>query len=204
MRPGSAIPQGVRLGRDPFGGATFTLANRLQRALWQLTCRLLFWPSPIPLHGWRCWLLRRFGARIADGCAVYPDVRIWAPWNLEMASKACLGPGVRCYNMAPVSLGRRALVSQHSHLCTGSHDYTAETFDLTAAPITIGDDAWLCAEAFVAPGLTIGAGTVVGARAVVTRSLPAWTVCAGHPCRPIKSRRSQTDGHTPWLGGVGP
>jgi len=181
----------------PFEGPSFSLANRLQRASWQLICGVLFWPSPIALHGWRCWLLRRFGARIGPGCAIYPDVRIWAPWNLRMAAQACLGPAVHCYNMAPVQLGRRALVSQRSHLCTGSHDYESETFALTMAPITIGDDAWVCAESFVGPGIAIGPGAVVGARAVVTRSLPAWTVCAGNPCRAIKPRQrpayTQTD-----------
>lgn len=181
------LPSGSK--RQPFSGPTFTLANRLQRLGWQLVCTLLFRPSPIPLHRWRCWLLRCFGARIARGCVVYPDVHIWAPWNLQMAEQACMGPGVRCYNMAPVSLGRRALVSQFSHLCAGGHDYESETFALTTAPITIGDDAWLCADTFVAPGIAIGNGAVAGARAVVTRSLPPWTVCGGNPCRPIKPRQ---------------
>lgn len=189
---------------DPFGRATFSLANRLQRSGWQLICSLLFRPSPIPLHGWRCWLLRCFGAQIAHGCAIYPDVRIWAPWNLQMAERACLGPGVRCYNMAPVILGRRALVSQYSHLCTGSHDYESETFALTTAPITIGDDAWLCSGAFVGPGIAIGRGAVVGACSVVTRSMPAWMVCAGNPCRPIKPRRPPLYSHSSSLRVVSP
>ena len=91
--------------------------------------------------------------------------------------------------MAPVRLGERAVVSQGVHLCTGSHDYESENFQLFARPIQIGADAWICAEVFLAPGVSIGAGAVIGARAVVTSDQPAQMVCAGNPCVPIKHRR---------------
>jgi putative colanic acid biosynthesis acetyltransferase WcaF len=90
--------------------------------------------------------------------------------------------------MAPVILGTRVVVSQGAHLCTGSHDYQTDNFQLFARPIVIGADAWICAEAFLAPGVSIGNGAVIGARAVVTRDQPAWTVSSGNPCRPIKLR----------------
>lgn len=173
---------------NPYEGASFSRRNRLARLLWNATWMLLFRPTPPPLHGWRCWLLRRFGARVAPGCHVYGDVLIWAPWNLVMEPLSCLGPRVICYSMAAVQLGERAVVSQGVHLCTGSHDYTSENFQLYAQPITIGSDAWICAEAFLGPGVEIGEGAVIGARAVVTRSQPAWMVCAGNPARVIKPR----------------
>lgn len=105
-----------------------------------------------------------------------------------MANYSTLGRRVICYSMAPVSIGERAVVSQGAYLCTGSHDYESETFQLFARPITIGADAWICAEAFLSPGVSIGTGAVIGARAVVTRDQPAWMVCAGNPCRPLKPR----------------
>ena len=80
------------------------------------------------------------------------------------------------------------MVSQGVHLCTGSHDYESENFQLFARPISIGADAWVCSEAFVGPGVSIAAGAVIGARSVVTRDQAAWMVCAGNPCRPIKPR----------------
>jgi putative colanic acid biosynthesis acetyltransferase WcaF len=173
---------------NPFQGPSFSRRNRLIRLVWQIAWLLLFRPTPPPMHGWRCWLLRRFGARIAPSCHVYSDVDIWAPWNLQMAPHSCLGPRVICYSMAPVILGERAVVSQGVHLCTGSHDHESENFQLFARPIAIGADAWICAEVFLAPGVSIGEGAVIGARAVVTRDQPAWMVCAGNPCRPLKSR----------------
>ena len=173
---------------NPFVGPSFSRRNRLGRVLWHFVWLLLFRPSPPPMHAWRCWLLRRFGARIARGCHVYSDVRIWAPWNLQMARKACLGRRVICYSIAPVKLGERSVISQGVHLCTGSHDFESEDFQLVARPITIRADVWVCAEAFVGPGVLIAPGAVIGARSVVMRDQPPWMVCAGHPCQPIKVR----------------
>lgn len=59
---------------------------------------------------------------------------------------------------------------------------------LLRLPISIGDGVWICSEAYVGPNVRIGDGAVIGARAVVTRDMPADTVCAGNPCRPVKPR----------------
>lgn len=178
----------ILANNKPFEGASFTLGNRLARFSWQLVWSLLFRPTPPAMHAWRCWLLGCFGARIGAGCHIYSDARIWAPWNLHMAAKACLGPRVICYSIAPIHLSERVVVSQGAHLCTGSHDYSLESFPLFAKPISIGADAWICAEAFIGPGVNIGEGAVIGARSVVTQSQPAWMVCAGNPARPLKQR----------------
>ena len=90
--------------------------------------------------------------------------------------------------MAPVVLGERVVVSQGVHLCTGSHNYNLASFPLFAESIIIHSDAWICTEAFVGPGVTVGEGAVIGARAVVIRSQPRWMVCAGNPARPSKVR----------------
>ena len=55
-------------------------------------------------------------------------------------------------------------------------------------PIIVGPQAWIAAEAFIHPGVSIGEGCVIGARSVVTKNMPAWMVCAGHPCKPLKER----------------
>ena len=129
-----------------------------------------------------------FGAKIGSPCFVYNDVQIWAPWNLKMANYSTLGRGSNVYSMGKVSLGLRTVVSQGVHLCTGSHDHQSENFQLFSRPINIGADVWICAEAFLCPGVTIADGAVIGARAVVTRDQPAWMVCAGNPCVPLKPR----------------
>ncbi|MCL7708135.1 colanic acid biosynthesis acetyltransferase WcaF, partial [Enterobacter kobei] len=81
-----------------------------------------------------------------------------------------------------------AVVSQKCYLCTGSHDYMSKHFDITAEPIVIGEKAWLATDVFVAPGVTIGAGTVVGARSSVFKTLPANKICRGNPAQIVRDR----------------
>ncbi|MDS0791859.1 WcaF family extracellular polysaccharide biosynthesis acetyltransferase [Burkholderia pseudomultivorans] len=176
-------------GNDPTVSPSFTLRNRVMRQLWNWTWLLLFRPSPRPCHAWRAALLRLFGARIGEHVHVYPGVRVWAPWNLDIGNRVGVADGVTIYNMDKVVIGDYCVVSQGAHLCGGSHDYQSTNFQLVAAPIVLQSHTWVCAEAFVAPGVTIAAGAVIGARSVVTRSLPdAWAVYAGMPARKIGKR----------------
>jgi len=162
--------------------------NQLGRLLWGLTSVLLFRPTPKILHGWRCLLLRLFGAKIGRAVHVHPSVRIWAPWNLRLDDYSCLGPDVDCYCVAPITIGAHATVSQYSYLCGASHDIEAPDLPLVSAPITIGEGAWITADVFVAPGVTIGEGAVVGARSSVFHDVAPWSVVAGNPARFLKAR----------------
>jgi putative colanic acid biosynthesis acetyltransferase WcaF len=163
--------------------------SRLRRALWNTAWRLLASWTPVPCHGWRRLLLRAFGARMAGRTKVYPSARIWDPRHLVMEADACLGPDVDCYNLATVTVGVGATVSQRSTLCAGTHDIDDPTFPLVTGPISVGANAWIAAEAFVGPGVTIGEGAVLGARGVATKALEPWTVYAGNPVRPLRKRR---------------
>jgi len=180
-------------GHDPFSGPTFSFSNRLRRAIWGVVWTLFFQTSPRPAHRWRASLLKAFGARLGKGVHVYAKVVVWAPWNLMMEDMASIADGSNVYNIAPVTIGERTVVSQGTYLCTGTHDYNDPLFRLYAMPIRVGAYAWLCAQTFVGPGVTIGDRTVVGARSVVVKDLPAAMICAGNPCRPIKPRAPQGD-----------
>jgi putative colanic acid biosynthesis acetyltransferase WcaF len=169
-------------------GASFPLKDRLRRALWNFVQGTLFRWSPRPMHAWRAILLRAFGAEIGRGAHVYPGARVWAPWNLVVGEETGVADGVILYSQGLITLGRRVVISQGSHLCAGTHDYEKAGFPLITKPIVVSDHAWIAAEAFVHPGVTISEGAVIGARSVVTKDMPAWTVCAGHPCKPIKER----------------
>lgn len=188
MTPGSPILDvSGSTGKDR--PASFTLRNRLTRAAWSVAWLALAAWTPKQLAPWRRLLLRAFGARMGQGTDVRGSVRVWLPSHLVMEDGALIGPGVVCYNMAPVTLGAGVLVSQRAHLCAGSHDFDDPSFQLEARPITIGREAWIAAEAFVGPGVTVGEGAVLGARAAAFRHLDPWTVYTGNPARPLRPRR---------------
>ncbi len=175
--------------KPTYVGTNFTVKNRIGRVLWSVVSILFFRFSPKPLHGWRTFLLRCFGAKIGRSVHVYPGAKIWAPWNLEISDEGGVANGAILYTQGKIFIGKKAVISQGAHLCAGTHDYTLPGFPLYTMPIIIGDNAWVAAEAFVHPGITIGEGCVIGARSVVTKDMPAWMVCAGHPCKPIKERK---------------
>jgi putative colanic acid biosynthesis acetyltransferase WcaF len=142
------------------------------------------------MHLWRVLLLKVFGADIPvfSQVRVFPSVKITFPWRLSLAPRSLIGPHVIIYNLGRVTLERGATISQRSHLCSGTHDFLLWSMPLVTKPITVGTNAWLGTEVFVGPGVIIGELCVVGARSVVVKSLPANTICAGNPCRPIKAR----------------
>jgi putative colanic acid biosynthesis acetyltransferase WcaF len=80
------------------------------------------------------------------------------------------------------------VVSQNSYLCTGSRDFSRPTFDIYERKIVVEPESWIAATYFVAPGVRIGRGAVVGARSTVLHDLPAMMVCYGNPARPGRSR----------------
>lgn len=163
-------------------------SNRLLRAIWTAVCVILFRPSPKVLHAWRRFLLRCFGARLGTKVIVHPSARIWAPWNMIMGDYSTVGPFVDYYCAAPITIGSHTVISQYTVLCSARHDYEHPNFSLLCEPIKIGSQCWLAADVFVGSGVTIGEGTVVGARSTVLHNLPPWRLCVGTPAKAVRAR----------------
>jgi putative colanic acid biosynthesis acetyltransferase WcaF len=125
----------------------------------------------------------------------YPSSKIWAPWNPERSERSCFGGHVDRHSVDEVKIGRDATVSQHSYLCTASHDDSDPSMPLVTAPIVLGDRVWITADVFVGPGVSIGDGTVVTARSSVFNDLPSWTVARGNPAVAVKPREFCGHGH---------
>lgn len=153
-----------------------------------------FW-TPKPLNGWRLFWLRLFGAKLYGKPFVHQRARIQIPWNLTMHDRACLGDRANAYSLGPIELGPACTIAQETYLSTGTHDFK-DTMFLMTAKITVGARAFLGARCFVLPGVTIGEDAVVGACSVVTKDVPAGMICAGNPCRVIKSRHEGSENKT--------
>lgn len=156
--------------------------------LWWIVQATLFRGSPQFLYGWRRFLLKLFGARIGEGVLVRPTARIVYPWKLTVGDHSWIGDYAEIYCLGAIVIGRNAVVSQYAYLCTGSHDIRAIGFDIFAKKITVEDEAWVAAGAFVHPGVTIARGSVIGARAVVTADTESMGIYVGDPARKVGQR----------------
>lgn len=163
------------------------------RTAWEFLRAPLFAWTPRPLWAWRRMILRLFGACIGRDVHIHPSAQIAIPWNISIEDNVGIGEGAILYSLGRIDIGAHATISQYAHLCAGTHDYTRPEFPLVKMPIVIGSGAWVCADAFIGPGVTIGAGAIVGARAVAMKDVPLSVIVAGNPASHIRKRPALSD-----------
>jgi putative colanic acid biosynthesis acetyltransferase WcaF len=168
--------------------SSHSTANKLARALWGVVWLFLFRPSPEIVHGWRRGLLRLFGARIGANVKVMPSVQCWAPWNLSVGDHTSISHGADLYAVDKIVVGSHVTISQRAFICTASHNIDHLNMPLVTAPVKIFDGAWICAEAYVHPGVTVGVDAVVGVRACAFKNVEPLQVVGGNPARVIRMR----------------
>lgn len=161
-----------------------TLGERIKGAAWSVARALLFRTSPERFYRWRIWVLRLFGARIDWSAKISPSVHIDFPWNLRIDADAVICNDCILNCMGQVAIGERTRLSQHAHVCAGTHDYQRRDMMIVRCPITIGRNVWIAADAFVGPGVTVGDNCVLAARSSAFHDLAPGQVCVGEPARP--------------------
>lgn len=162
--------------------------SKLYTQCWMITQSTLFRLSPQFMYSWRNFLLRLFGATIGKGVFIRPTVKVFHPWKLKIGNWSWIGDNVSLLNSDNITIGSNTVISQNSYLAAGGHDYTKITFDTILRPIKIEDEVWIQSDVFIAGGVTIGIGTVVGYRSTVNKDLPPKMICYGNPAKPIKPR----------------
>ena len=180
----------TRVRNDLFDGRQNLVRGRSKavEAVWYLIKCAFFltalpWPSSL-----KCALLRLFGARIGAHVRIKPRVNVHFPWKLEVGDHTWIGEEVFLLNMEPIVIGAHCCISQRAFLCTGNHDFREVNMPFRNRPIVVEEGAWIGAQSFVGPGITVGSEAVVAAGSVVTKSLPRGMRCTGNPCTPLGPR----------------
>ena len=156
-------------------------AGKVKEALWVL-CKCFFFLNPFPWpSAVRVSLLRLFGARVGRGVVIRSGVNITFPWRFTTGDHVWIGDEVLILSLAQITLGSNICISQRAFLCTGTHAWRKKAFDLQTRPIVIEDRVWICAQAFLGPGITVGSDSVISAGAVLTKSVPNHSLVQGNP-----------------------
>lgn len=166
----------------------FGLKNKFVRVIWGIVYLTIFRFTPTVFFTWRSIVMRLFNSDFRNA-RIYPTARVWLPSNLVVGEGSTVGPNVNLYNQGVIKVGERVIVSQDSTVCASSHNYNDPIHPLLLLDVTIEDDVWICAEAFIGPGVKVGEGAVIGARAVLMKDAEPWSVYAGNPAVKIKDRR---------------
>lgn len=157
-----------------------------KKMIWAVVKSTLF-RLPMPMRTrWHRNILNLFGAKVRGH--VSSRASVWNPWKLESAPLSIVSHGTTIYNLAKVTIGTNCVISQNVYLCAGTHDRSDPAFPLikdSTAEIHVGDGVWICANAFIYPGVTIGDNCIVAAGSVVTKSVPAGKVVGGNPAKII-------------------
>lgn len=156
--------------------------------LWWIVQGVFFRNSPQFLYGFRRFLLRLFGAKIGKKVIIRPTVKTTYPWKVSIGDYSWVGDNVTLYSLGEIEIGENVVISQKSYLCTGSHDFLMPDFPIFAKKIFIDDQCWLATDVFIAPGVSIGRGTVIGSRSSVYKNIPSNKVCFGNPAKILRER----------------
>jgi acetyltransferase-like isoleucine patch superfamily enzyme len=113
--------------------------------------------------------------------------------SVSLGERSWLGPFCLVYGNGGVTIGCNVLVAGHTTINTVSH--AAERCDIPindqpvlTDPVVIEDDVWIGLNAVILQGVTLGRGAIIGAGAVVTKSIPPWSIAVGVPARVVGRR----------------
>ncbi len=132
-------------------------------------------------------ILLFFGAHLGKRIVLRRGIRVHFPWNLIIGDDCWIGEEVWFINHEKIKIGSNVCLSQRSIICSGGHNYRSASLEYAHKPIEIKDGAWICLDAKVLPGVTIGECSVVSAGEVVRKSIPAYSMLVGGEIFPINA-----------------
>ena len=105
--------------------------------------------------------------------------------------------GIGSIIIGPVVIGRGSVCAQHCFIAGQSHQYRDVTTNfrrqgLDIKPVAIGEDVWIGSNCVIAPGVTIGKKSVIGAGSVVSKDVPPFSLAVGNPAKVVKQYDFET------------
>lgn len=134
-------------------------------------------------------ILQQMLGRIGQGSIVEPPFFCVYGQNIHLGDHVYLNVQCTVLDCNEVHIGHHVMVGPSVQIYTAAHDLRAQARIQgweVARPIVIEDNVWIGGGAILLPGVRIGRNAVVGAGAVVTRSVPANTVVVGNPARVLR------------------
>lgn len=160
---------------------------------------------------WMWNRLRWYGATVGQLSIVNADFDILRANRLKIGNNSFISPSVMIALHERVTIGNNVVINNGVKLLTGSHDISDPYWPLKCQEIIVGDYAWLAVDVIILPGVHIGRGAVVGAGAVVRKSIPDCAIVIGNPATIVGTRKIENFKYNPtgfvsayeaWLGNV--
>ena len=145
---------------------------------------------PTGEEGPRRAVLRRLLGTLGTDASIVPTLRVDYGYNVHVGDRSFVNFDAVLLDVAPITIGADCQLAPRVQLLTATHPVDAAeraTMWEWGEPIVLEDGVWLGGGVIVLPGVAIGARTVVGAGAVVTRDLPSDVVAVGNPARVLRS-----------------
>ena len=122
------------------------------------------------------------------------DLRSLERGSIEVGEATYIGPYTCLAGPGAIAIGKSCLIASHSGIYANNHNFADPTLKIveqgiTCKGIVIEDDCWLGTGVKVLDGVTLGRGCVIGAGAVVTKDIPAYTVAVGVPAKVVSQRK---------------
>ena len=136
------------------------------------------------------YLLAQVIGSVGEGVDIRPPLRVDYGHNITIGDGSWVNFGLTALDVAPIVIGQDVLIGPNCSLYTAippTEPGPRRAKWESAAPITLEDNVWLGGSVVVCPGVTIGENSIIGAGAVVTRSVPANSIAVGNPARVIRA-----------------
>lgn len=135
-------------------------------------------------------LFKRLGMK----SLIYSGVFLTHTYGIEVGDYFSINSGALIDGRGGIKIGSGVMIGPHTVIVSSSHQTNdfrkpMTSLDHIMEPVTISDDVWIGANAFIRGGVEIGRGAIIGAGSVVLRNVPEFMVAAGNPAKIVKDRR---------------